>query len=79
LIDPQAGVKLIVPQMEKVSAKLRQSSTPKEGMTYNGVLKPDASRERGHSVDVVIGSFRAQGLIGKQGLLPKYKIAARGA
>ena len=33
MIDPQAGVKLIVPQMEKVG-KLRQSSTPKEGMTY---------------------------------------------
>ena len=78
MIDPQAGVKLIVPQMEKVG-KLRQSSTPKEGITYYSVLKPDASRERGHSVDVVIGSFRAQGLIGKQGLLPKYKIAARGA
>ena len=78
MIDPQAGVKLIIPQMEKVG-KLRQSRTPKEGMTYNGVLKPDASRERGHSVDVVIGSFRAQGLIGKQGLLPKYKIAARSA
>ena len=53
--------------MEKVG-KLRQSSTPKEGMTYYGVLKPDASRERGHRVDVIIGSFRAQGLIVEQGL-----------
>jgi hypothetical protein len=33
--------------MKKVG-KLRQSSAPKEGMTYHGVLKPDASRERGH-------------------------------
>jgi len=33
LFDPQAGVKLVVPQMEKVG-KLRQSSTPIEGKSY---------------------------------------------
>ena len=33
LDDAEAGVKLVVPQMEKVG-KLRQSSTPKAGMTY---------------------------------------------
>src|SRR5215469_270099 len=33
LFDAQAGVKLVVPQLEKVG-QLRQSSTPKPGMTY---------------------------------------------
>jgi len=33
LFDAQAGVKLAVPELEKVG-KLRQSSTPKAGMTY---------------------------------------------
>ena len=33
LFDPQAGVKLVVPQMEKVG-QLRQSSTPIAGRSY---------------------------------------------
>ena len=33
LIDPQAGVKLVVPTMEKVG-QLRQSSTPEAGKSY---------------------------------------------
>jgi len=63
LFDPQAGVQLVVPQMEKVG-KLRQSSTPKVGMTYwmafsnsGRLVKP------GHRVDIVIGSFNARGLL----------------
>ena len=63
LIDPTAGVQLVVPQMEKIG-KLRQSSTPEAGKMYwmafsnrGGLVKP------GHRVDVVIGQFRAQGLI----------------
>jgi hypothetical protein len=63
LIDPQAGVKLVVPQMEKVG-KLRQSSTPKAGMTYwMAFSNPTLVVKRGHRVDVVIGSFRANNLI----------------
>ena len=63
LIDWEAGVKLSVPQMEKIG-KLRQSSTPKEGMTYwMAFANPTLAVKRGHRVDVVIGSFRAQGLI----------------
>jgi hypothetical protein len=63
LVDAQAGVKLSVPQMEKVG-KLRQSSTPKEGMTYwMAFSNPTLAVKRGHRVDVVIGSFRANGLI----------------
>ena len=62
LIDSQAGVKLSVPQMEKIG-KLRQSSTPKEGMTYwMAFANPTLAVKRGHHVDVVIGSFRAYGL-----------------
>ena len=63
LFDAQAGVKLVVPQMEKVG-KLRQSSTPKAGMTYwMAFSNPTQAVKRGHRVDVVIGSFRANNLI----------------
>ena len=63
LFDAQAGVKLVVPQLEKVG-KLRQSSTPKSGMTYwMAFSNPTLAVKRGHRVDVVIGSFRANNLI----------------
>lgn len=63
LVDPGAGVKLVVPSLEKVG-KLRQSSTPEAGKIYwmafsnkGGYVKP------GHRVNVVIGQFRAEGLV----------------
>lgn len=63
LIDPQAGVRLEIPQLEKVG-KLRQSSTPEAGKSYwmafsnkGRVVKP------GDHVNVVIGKFHADGLI----------------
>jgi hypothetical protein len=63
LYDAEAGVKLEVPQMEKVG-KLRQSSTPKGGMTYwMAFSNPTRVVKRGHRVDVVIGSFRANNLV----------------
>jgi hypothetical protein len=63
LYDAEAGVKLVVPQMEKVG-KLRQSSTPKAGMTYwMAFSNPTRVVKRGHRVDVVIGSFRASNLV----------------
>jgi len=63
LIDSQAGVKLQVPQMEKVG-KLRQSSTPRVGMTYwMAFSNPTRAVKRGHRVDVIIGQFRAYGLV----------------
>ena len=62
LLDVQAGVKLEVPQMEKVG-QLRQSSTPKAGMTYwMAFSNPTHAVRPGHRVDVVIGSFRANNL-----------------
>jgi hypothetical protein len=63
LLDAQARVKLSIPQMEKVG-KLRQSSTPKPGMTYwMAFANPTLAVKRGDRVDVVIGSFRATNLI----------------
>ena len=63
LFDAQAGVKLSVPQMEKVG-KLRQSSTPKAGMTYwMAFSNPTRAVKPGHRVDIVIGTFRANNLI----------------
>ena len=63
LIDPGAGVKLVVPSLEKVG-KLRQSSTPEAGKVYwmafsnkGRYVKP------GHRVSVEIGPFRADDLI----------------
>jgi hypothetical protein len=63
LIDSQGGVKLSVPQMEKVG-KLRQSSTPKQGMIYwMAFANPTRAVKPGHRVDIVIGSFHANGLL----------------
>ena len=63
LIDSEAGVKLTVPQMEKVG-QLRQSSTPKAGMVYwMAFSNPTRAVKRGHRVDVVIGQFKANALV----------------
>jgi hypothetical protein len=63
LIDPQAGVKLVVPQMEKVG-KLRQSSTPIAGKSYWMAFSNSGRRVRpGDHVIVEIGNFRADGLV----------------
>jgi hypothetical protein len=63
LIDAQAGAKLVIPSLEKVG-QLRQSSTPEAGRSYwmafsnkGRLVKP------GDRVDVVIGQFRADGLV----------------
>lgn len=62
LEDPQAGIKLSIPQMENVG-KLRQSSTPIPGNSYWMAFSNTGRRVRpGHRVDVVIGHFRAAGL-----------------
>lgn len=63
LVDPKAGVKLVVPSLEKVG-KLRQVSSPQPGKVYwmafsnkGRLVKP------GDRVNVVIGNFRANGLV----------------
>ena len=63
LFDPQAGVKLVVPQMEKVG-KLRQSSTPIEGKAYWMIFSNSGRRVRpGDRVMVQIGQFHADWLV----------------
>ena len=63
LIDPSAGVSLVVPTMEQIG-QLRQTAPPEAGKSYwmafsnkGRMVKP------GHRVDVVIGGFRAAGLV----------------
>lgn len=63
LNDPQAGVSLVVPEVSNVG-KLRQTSTPKEGMTYWMAFSNKGRLvKRGDRVDVVIGHFRAIELV----------------
>jgi hypothetical protein len=63
LIDPEAGVKLVVPQMANIG-KLRQSGPPTVGKSYWIAFSNSGRRVRpGHRVDVEIGNFRAQGLV----------------
>jgi len=63
LIDPQAGVSLVVPALEKVG-QLRQSSTPEAGRSYWMAFSNKGRLvKRGDRVNVVIGKFRAEGLV----------------
>jgi hypothetical protein len=63
LIDPRAGVSLVVPSMEKVG-KLRQSEAPEEGKSYWMAFSNKGRLvKRGDHVIVVIGQFHANGLI----------------
>jgi hypothetical protein len=62
LIDPQAGVSLVIPAMEKVG-KLRQSSTPEAGKVYWMAFSNKGRKVKpGHRVSIVIGTFRADSL-----------------
>jgi len=63
LFDPQAGVKLIVPSLEKVGM-LRQTSTPIAGKSYWMAFSNQGRRvKRGDRVNIVIGNFRAEALV----------------
>lgn len=63
LIDPRAGVQLVVPAMENVG-QLRQTSAPENGKSY-WILFSNKGRtvKRGDHVNVVIGAFHADGLV----------------
>jgi hypothetical protein len=62
LIDPQAGVSLVVPGVSNVG-KMRQSGTPEAGKSYWMAFSNVGRRvKRGDRVMVVIGKFRAEGL-----------------
>ena len=63
LIDPRAGVSLVVPSMEQVG-QLRQSTDPEEGKSYWMAFSNKGRLvKRGDRVTVVIGQFRADGLV----------------
>jgi hypothetical protein len=63
LVDLQARVKLVVPQMEKVG-KLRQNPTPEAGRSYWMAFSNKGRHvKRGDRVSVIIGQFRADGLV----------------
>lgn len=63
LIDASAGVKLIVPSLEKVG-QLRQSSTPQAGKSYWMAFSNKGRLvKRGDRVSVAIGKFHADGLV----------------
>ncbi len=63
LIDLQAGVKLVVPSLEKVG-QLRQTGTPEAGRFYWMAFSNKGRRvKRGDHVSVVIGQFHADGLV----------------
>jgi len=63
LIDPQAGVSLTVPVMEKVG-QLRQSQLPEAGRSYwMAFSNKGRIVKRGDRVEVVVGPFRAENLV----------------
>ena len=63
LVDPQAGVSLVVPTMEKVG-QLRQTTAPVAGRSYWMTFSNKGRRvKRGDRVDVVIGVFQAKNLV----------------
>jgi hypothetical protein len=63
LIDPRAGVKLVVPALENVG-QLRQSAPPENGKSYWMVFSNKGRPvKRGDRVNVVIGQFQANGLV----------------
>lgn len=63
LIDPGAGVTLVVPAMEKIGP-LRQAGPPEAGKAYwMAFSNKGRPVKKGDHVDVVIGQFRAQGLV----------------
>ena len=63
LLDEQAHVKLVVPTLEKVG-ELRQSATPEAGKVYWMVFSNKGRFVKtGDRVSVVIGKFRADGLV----------------
>ncbi len=63
LIDPAAGVKLVVPTLEKVG-QLRQTGSPVDGKAYWMAFSNKGRLvKRGDHVIVQIGQFRADGLV----------------
>lgn len=63
LLDPEAAVSLVVPSLEKVG-QLRQTMTPEADKVYWMAFSNKGRKVKpGHRVTVVIGTFRAEGLV----------------
>jgi hypothetical protein len=63
LIDPHAGVSLVVPSMEQVG-QLRETADPEQGKSYWMAFSNKGRLvKRGDHVIVMIGQFRADGLV----------------
>ena len=63
LIDPRAGVQLVVPSLEKVG-QLRQSIPPENGKIYwMAFSNPRRTVKPGDHVNIVIGNFHADNLV----------------
>jgi hypothetical protein len=63
LIDPKAGVQLVVPTMEQIG-QLRQTAPPETGKSYwMAFSNKGRIVKRGDRVNVVIGQFSAVGLM----------------
>ena len=64
LFDPRAGVRLVIPSLEKVGMLRQTTSTPVVGKSYwMAFSNKGQAVKRGDRVNVVIGSFRAEGLV----------------
>jgi hypothetical protein len=62
LIDPEAGVKLILASLEKVGQSAQ--SAPQAGeVTWMAFSNPGRQVKPGHRVNVIVGQFRADGLV----------------
>ena len=63
LIDPQAGVSLVIPAVENIG-QLRQTQPPEADKSYWMAFSNKGRMvKRGDRVDLVVGTFRAQGLV----------------
>jgi len=63
LVAPGVGVSLMVPTFEKIG-QMRQSAPPEAGKTYWMAFSNKGRLvKRGDRVNVVIGTFRADGLV----------------
>jgi hypothetical protein len=63
LLDQKAGVKLVVPTMEKIG-QLRQTAEPEAGkLFWMGFSNKGGHVKRGDRVSVEIGSFKVDGIV----------------
>jgi len=62
LIDPQAGVRLVVPALEQVEFCAEWLARGGQDL-LDGVLQQSRRVKRGDRVNIVIGQFHANGLV----------------